>query len=73
MLKKHKIKFRKQKDSMQCGAACLQMICDFYGLELSSTQYMRNVMQVKLVFHCLGYIIPQKVLGLMCFVAKQTL
>lgn len=35
MLKKHKIKFRKQKDSMQCGAACLQMICDFYGLELS--------------------------------------
>lgn len=26
MLKKHKIKFRKQKDSMQCGAACLQMI-----------------------------------------------
>lgn len=27
--------FYKQHDSVQCGIACLQMICKFYGKEIS--------------------------------------
>lgn len=29
-----KFPFQMQHDSMQCGIACLQMICKFYNLKL---------------------------------------
>lgn len=70
MLKKHKIKFRKQKDSMQCGAACLQMICDFYGLELSSTQLYEECHASKAGVSLLGIYNTAKSLGLDVFCGK---
>ena len=30
-----KIPFVKQHDSMQCGAACLFMVCRYYGMHIS--------------------------------------
>lgn len=30
-MKRHRISFVKQHDSMQCGIACLAMICNYYG------------------------------------------
>ena len=30
-----KIQFIKQYDSMQCGAACLFMVCRHYGMRIS--------------------------------------
>ena len=35
MLKKNKIAIVHQHDSMQCGVACLQMICNYFGREYS--------------------------------------
>lgn len=70
MLKKHKIKFRKQKDSMQCGAACLQMICDFYGLELSSTQLYEECHASKAGVSLLGIYNTAKSLGFDVFCGK---
>lgn len=37
-----KIKFIKQHDSMQCGIACLSMICDYYGVKSSTEFLSRN-------------------------------
>lgn len=36
MLKMSKIAIVLQHDSMQCGIACLQMICKYFGREYSS-------------------------------------
>lgn len=33
--------FRHQHDAMQCGVACLQMVCEWYGLELSFSEMER--------------------------------
>lgn len=39
-----KLKFIRQHDSMQCGVACLAMICHYYGKSLSQT-YLDSISQ----------------------------
>ncbi|MDD7744086.1 MAG: cysteine peptidase family C39 domain-containing protein [Prevotella pectinovora] len=34
--------FIKQKDSMQCGVACLASICEYYGKELWKAIFAHN-------------------------------
>lgn len=37
-----KIHFIKQHDSMECGIACLQMICSYYGKEFKQ-EFLSNL------------------------------
>ncbi len=41
MYKKYPIKFHRQKDSMQCGIACLQMICECYGKKIAQNYLLK--------------------------------
>lgn len=41
MQRQYPIKFRRQKDSMQCGIACLQMICECYGKKITQDYLLK--------------------------------
>lgn len=40
--------FIKQKDSMQCGVACLASICEYYGKELWKAIFAHNSLIIKI-------------------------
>lgn len=70
---KHKMKFCKQKDSMQCGASCLAMICDYYGLEISATQLDEKCSGSKAGVSLLGIYNTAKDMGFKVTCGKATL
>lgn len=72
MSKKNRIKFCKQKDSMQCGASCLQMICSFYGMEISSAKLYEKCHASKVGVSLLGIYNTAKELGFDVFCGKST-
>lgn len=40
-----KIKFHPQRDMMDCGAACLQSICEYYGKKVD-LQFIRELCHI---------------------------
>lgn len=68
-----KIPFIKQHDSMQCGAACLFMICHHYGLNISLDEIDALCMPTKEGMSMLGLKESAKKLGLKCSALKAPL
>lgn len=46
-------KVERQHDCMQCGIACLQMICNYYGKEYSLDSLSKYVLLQRKEFLCL--------------------
>ena len=68
-----KIPFIKQHDSMQCGTACLFMICHHYGLNISLDEIDALCMPTKEGMSMLGLKESAKKLGLKCSALKAPL
>ena len=68
-----KIPFIKQHDSMQCGTACLFMICHHYGLNISLDEIDALCMPTKEGMSMLGLKVSAKKLGLKCSALKAPL
>lgn len=49
-----KIKFYKQRDTMGCGVACLQMICSYYGKSIQPMNLLNYVVLQRSVSLCLN-------------------
>lgn len=50
------MKFIRQRDGMQCGAACLKMICDEYKKNIHTKNYQKCVLLLPKEYQCLVFI-----------------
>ena len=48
----NKIVFTKQHDSMQCGIACLAMVCSYYNKNIQLNFSLVTVLQQPRVYPC---------------------
>lgn len=47
MKNKGRIKMMFQHDAMECGVACLQMVCSYYGMDYSLDELSEYCMPTK--------------------------
>lgn len=67
------IKVVHQHDSMQCGIACLQMICNYFGREFSSDSLSKLCFATTEGVSMLGINESAKTLGLDTVCAKTSI
>lgn len=65
-----KIHFVKQHDSMQCGAACLLMVCNYYGMSMSLNEINALCVPTKEGMSMLGLKESAQYLGFKCSALK---